>query len=144
MAQAKKALNKQAKKNGRAPSAARETVKTYYNYIGGEWVRSAAAEWFENLNPADTRDCVGRSDDRKQPLRNNAQDLVADGVAEAVVDDFEPVEVEEQQRRTIVVAVPGDDAAGTIFRRAPAGSAGAQGWADSPTTGPGPRPARRR
>ena len=59
MAQAKKALNGQAKKNGRS-TAARETVKTYYNYIGGEWVRSAAGEWFENLNPADTRDVIGR------------------------------------------------------------------------------------
>ncbi|MFL6207727.1 MAG: aldehyde dehydrogenase family protein [Pyrinomonadaceae bacterium] len=59
MAQAKKALSKQAKKQGRA-SGARESVKTYYNYIGGEWVRSAAGEFFENYNPADTRDVVGR------------------------------------------------------------------------------------
>ena len=59
MAQAKKALNKQAKKHGRA-SGARESVKTYYNYIGGEWVRSASGEFFENVNPADTRDVVGR------------------------------------------------------------------------------------
>src|ERR671933_477798 len=59
MAQAKKALNKQAKKNGRA-SGTRESVKTYYNYIGGEWVPSASGEFFENVNPADTRDVVGR------------------------------------------------------------------------------------
>jgi alpha-ketoglutaric semialdehyde dehydrogenase len=59
MAQAKKALSKQAKKQGRANSA-REAVKTYYNYIGGEWVRSRSGEFFENFNPADTRDVVGR------------------------------------------------------------------------------------
>jgi aldehyde dehydrogenase (NAD+) len=33
---------------------------TYHNYIDGEWVRSSSDEWFENLNPADTRDVVGR------------------------------------------------------------------------------------
>ena len=35
-------------------------TKTYHNYIGGEWVKSASGEWFENLNPADTTDVVGR------------------------------------------------------------------------------------
>ena len=30
------------------------------NYIGGEWVPSVSGEKFENLNPADTRDVVGR------------------------------------------------------------------------------------
>lgn len=33
---------------------------TYKNYIGGEWVKSASGEYFENLNPADTTDVVGR------------------------------------------------------------------------------------
>jgi aldehyde dehydrogenase (NAD+) len=33
---------------------------TYYNYIGGDWVKSASGEWFENINPADTTDIVGR------------------------------------------------------------------------------------
>jgi alpha-ketoglutaric semialdehyde dehydrogenase len=36
------------------------TTKTYYNYIGGEWIKSASGEWFENINPADTNDVVGR------------------------------------------------------------------------------------
>ncbi len=35
-------------------------VKTYHNYIGGEWVKSSSGEWFENVNPADTNDIVGR------------------------------------------------------------------------------------
>jgi alpha-ketoglutaric semialdehyde dehydrogenase len=36
------------------------STKTFYNYIGGEWVKSASGEWFENLNPADTTDVIGR------------------------------------------------------------------------------------
>ncbi len=36
------------------------STKTYYNYIGGEWVKAASGEWFENVNPADTSDVVGR------------------------------------------------------------------------------------
>src|SRR3712207_1191723 len=54
MAQAKKALSK---KNGRGAGVA---PKTYRNYIGGEWVASRSGEWFENTNPADTRDRIGR------------------------------------------------------------------------------------
>jgi acyl-CoA reductase-like NAD-dependent aldehyde dehydrogenase len=58
MSQAKKALSK---KNGRKGVAApRSQTKTYHNYINGEWVASASGETFENVNPADTRDCVGR------------------------------------------------------------------------------------
>lgn len=36
------------------------TVKKYKNYIGGEWVASSSGEWFDNVNPADTTDVVGR------------------------------------------------------------------------------------
>src|SRR5262245_2974909 len=36
------------------------SAKTYFNYIGGEWIKAASGEWFENLNPADTSDVVGR------------------------------------------------------------------------------------
>src|SRR5688500_10482471 len=35
-------------------------VKSYHNYIGGEWVKSSSGESFENVNPADTNDIVGR------------------------------------------------------------------------------------
>ncbi len=59
MAQAKKALAKKARKSsGRAANRSRS--KTYQNYIGGRWVPSAGGEWIENINPADTRDVVGR------------------------------------------------------------------------------------
>jgi aldehyde dehydrogenase (NAD+) len=56
MAQAKKALNK----NGSGVSGARASVKTYYNYIGGEWAPSTSGEKFENRNPANTQEIVGR------------------------------------------------------------------------------------
>ena len=36
------------------------SVKKYHNYIGGEWVKSSSGEWFDNVNPADTTDIVGR------------------------------------------------------------------------------------
>jgi alpha-ketoglutaric semialdehyde dehydrogenase len=42
-------------------------TKTYNNFIGGEWVKSSSGEWFENVNPADTSDIVGRF-----PLSNGA------------------------------------------------------------------------
>jgi aldehyde dehydrogenase (NAD+) len=34
-------------------------MQKYLNYIGGEWTESASREFFENRNPADTRDVVG-------------------------------------------------------------------------------------
>jgi alpha-ketoglutaric semialdehyde dehydrogenase len=58
MSQAKKAIVKNNKRG--ANGAPRSSVKTYQNYIAGEWTRSASGEFFENLNPADTRDVVGR------------------------------------------------------------------------------------
>src|SRR6266542_511016 len=59
MAQAKKVLAKKTSQRA-TKNKARVTVKTYHNYIGGRWVPSAGGEWFENINPADTRDVVGR------------------------------------------------------------------------------------
>jgi acyl-CoA reductase-like NAD-dependent aldehyde dehydrogenase len=53
MAKAKEAKAKKSDKKS-------TKTQTYYNYIGGEWVKSASGEWFENLNPADTNDCIGR------------------------------------------------------------------------------------
>lgn len=58
MAQAKKALAKSSRKSN--ASAPRTSAKTYANYIGGKWVPSRSGEVFENLNPADTRDVIGR------------------------------------------------------------------------------------
>lgn len=50
----------------KAAKIKKATVKTYNNYIGGEWVKSSSGEWFENVNPADTSDVIGRF-----PLSNN-------------------------------------------------------------------------
>src|ERR1043166_9444575 len=59
MAQAKKVLAKSSSKKQSRVSA-RASVKTYNNYIGGKWVPSASGEVFENINPADTTDVIGR------------------------------------------------------------------------------------
>ena len=58
MAQAKKAVYKSSGKTSR--NISRAAVKTYQNYIGGKWISSESGEMFENINPADTRDIVGR------------------------------------------------------------------------------------
>src|SRR5215213_7157652 len=60
MSQAKKALSRGTKKKNSRAAHARTAPKSYQNYIGGEWVSAASGEWFENTNPADTRDVVGR------------------------------------------------------------------------------------
>jgi acyl-CoA reductase-like NAD-dependent aldehyde dehydrogenase len=59
----------QPAKISNAKTVQKTSTKTYYNYIGGEWVKSASGEWFENLNPADTSDVVGRFP------RSNADDV---------------------------------------------------------------------
>ncbi|HEY7786138.1 MAG TPA: aldehyde dehydrogenase family protein, partial [Pyrinomonadaceae bacterium] len=59
MAQARKALSKNSKKHDGKRSTT-PSVTTYHNYIGGKWVPSESGEVFENLNPADTRDVIGR------------------------------------------------------------------------------------
>src|SRR4030095_14247863 len=59
MAQAKKALAKNSSKQSFSRSA-RASVKTYHNYIGGKWVKSESGEMFENINPADNQDVIGR------------------------------------------------------------------------------------
>jgi alpha-ketoglutaric semialdehyde dehydrogenase len=51
MTKAKQATEKKSTKT---------STKTYQNYIGGEWTKSASGEYFENTNPADTSDVIGR------------------------------------------------------------------------------------
>lgn len=80
MAQSKKALAKTSRKqNGR--SAPRASVKTYNNYIGGEWVPSESGEVFEDINPADTRDTIGRF-----PLSTSADVNAAVNAAQEAFD----------------------------------------------------------
>ncbi|MEP6704910.1 MAG: aldehyde dehydrogenase family protein [Acidobacteriota bacterium] len=47
-------------KEARIRNSAKTSTKSYRNYIGGEWVKSSSGEWFDNVNPADTSDIVGR------------------------------------------------------------------------------------
>jgi acyl-CoA reductase-like NAD-dependent aldehyde dehydrogenase len=47
-------------KQAKVKKSTKTSTKTYHNYIGGEWVKSSSGEWFENQNPADTSDIVGR------------------------------------------------------------------------------------
>jgi len=39
---------------------AKKDIKKYKNYINGKWVASDSGDYFDNVNPADTRDVVGR------------------------------------------------------------------------------------
>jgi len=52
-----------------AKNSTKSKPTTYQNYIGGEWVKSSSGEWFENINPADTSDVVGRFP------KSNAEDV---------------------------------------------------------------------
>jgi acyl-CoA reductase-like NAD-dependent aldehyde dehydrogenase len=61
-------------KEAKIKKSAKTSTKTYFNYIGGEWVKSSSGEWFDNVNPADTSDIIGRfpksnSDDVKQAVK---------------------------------------------------------------------------
>jgi aldehyde dehydrogenase (NAD+) len=61
--------NKLASKQA-GKSIGKQTKPTiYHNYIGGEWKPSRSGEYFENTNPADTNDVIGRF-----PL-SNAEDV---------------------------------------------------------------------
>jgi alpha-ketoglutaric semialdehyde dehydrogenase len=42
------------------PAAAATRVEEFRNHIGGEWVASIGGRTFDDVNPADTRDIVGR------------------------------------------------------------------------------------
>jgi aldehyde dehydrogenase (NAD+) len=70
MAKAKEAKSK--KKSTKSKTA------TYHNYIGGEWVKSSSGEWFENLNPADTSDVIGRFPRSNQADVNAAVEAARD------------------------------------------------------------------
>ncbi len=44
----------------KAAKPKKSSVKSFHNFIGGEWVKSSSGETFDNVNPADTTDIVGR------------------------------------------------------------------------------------
>lgn len=47
-------------------SKEKSAVQTYNNYINGEWVPSKSGNTFDNINPADTRELIGRFQDSNQ------------------------------------------------------------------------------
>ncbi|MBA3354171.1 MAG: aldehyde dehydrogenase family protein, partial [Blastocatellia bacterium] len=47
-------------KEAKIKNSSKTSTPTYHNYIGGDWVKSSSGEWFDNVNPADTSDIVGR------------------------------------------------------------------------------------
>lgn len=57
MVEAKKAKDKVTKKTKSDKKATQPN--TYANYIGGNWQPSTSGEYFENRNPADTREVIG-------------------------------------------------------------------------------------
>jgi aldehyde dehydrogenase (NAD+) len=81
MAQAKKAVAKTSKQSTK--SVSRSSVKTYHNFINGKWVASESREMFENINPADTRDIVGRF-----PLSTNDDIYAAVNAAQNAFDGW--------------------------------------------------------
>jgi aldehyde dehydrogenase (NAD+) len=56
-------------KQAKTKKTSKASPKKYHNYIAGEWVKSSSGEWFDNVNPADVSDIVGRF-----PL-SNAEDV---------------------------------------------------------------------
>ena len=44
-------------------------MKTFHNFIGGAWVAPSTGAYFENRNPADQQDVIGRFMGEERPLR---------------------------------------------------------------------------
>ncbi len=60
---------------------AKSKIQTYKNYIGGEWKKSASGEYFDNVNPADTTDVVGRFPKSNAEDVNNAVEAAKNAAA---------------------------------------------------------------
>ena len=72
-------------------------------------VRRAALDEHDELVAAEPADRVGLAQDAGDPCGDDAQQLVADRVAEGVVDALEAVEVDEHRRRVGAVAAGVDE-----------------------------------
>jgi acyl-CoA reductase-like NAD-dependent aldehyde dehydrogenase len=55
-----------------AARLSKKAAKKFHNYIGGQWVASLSGEWFDNVNPADSDDVVGRFPKSNADDMNNA------------------------------------------------------------------------
>ncbi|HRP07623.1 MAG TPA: aldehyde dehydrogenase family protein, partial [Gemmatimonadales bacterium] len=56
-------------------------AKTFKNFIGGQWVAAESGRWFQNRNPADTTDLIGRFPDSGKADINAAVRSARDGFA---------------------------------------------------------------
>jgi len=59
-------------KMAKTKRSTKPSVKKYANYIAGEWVKSSSGQYFDNVNPADTTDIVGRFPDSTEEDVNRA------------------------------------------------------------------------
>jgi len=73
--------------------------------LGGVLLGRDAGDEEGELVAAQPGDRVALSDVLLDALRDLTEELVPDGMAEGVVDDLEAVEVEEEDRELLVVAV---------------------------------------
>ena len=79
----------------------------------------------DELVAAEARDHIARLDDGAEPERDLLEQLVADRVAERVVDGFEPVEVDQVDGKVILAFVHGrEHAADPLAELRPVGEAG--------------------
>ena len=76
------------------------------------------------LVAAEARHQSSGADRATQPIGRGAQQLIADRVAERVVDLLELVEVDEQQRRVDVVGLGGEDRRGALAELDAVGQSG--------------------
>lgn len=56
-------------------------AKTFKNFIGGQWVAAESGRWFQNRNPADTTDLIGRFPDSGKADINAAVRSAREGFA---------------------------------------------------------------
>ena len=71
--------------------------------IGGAFARFCVAKKNREFIAADARRQIARVERFRDSLAGRDEQLVADHVAEAVVDDFEEIEIEEQHRQRVAV-----------------------------------------
>src|SRR5689334_23134222 len=60
---------------------ANQSIPEFKNHIGGEWSAAAGGRTFDNINPADTRDIVGRFQASSSQDAQAAVDAAASGFA---------------------------------------------------------------
>jgi hypothetical protein len=70
---------------------------------------AALVENDHELVAAEARHHIARPQREAQPVRHFEQEQVAGLVTQRIVDDLEPIEIDEQHRKTMIVALRGVD-----------------------------------